>query len=80
MASPIDMTSIFNYEGININKWFRKTLLARHVDGSNFANIIIDTANLDACIDGERRLEKDEVGIIVLEVLNRDPNIGNTYL
>ena len=51
-------------------------LLARHADESDFANVIITTTNPNACIDGERRLDPDEVGIVVLKVYNGDPDIG----
>ena len=52
-------------------------LVARHADGSNFADVIITTTNPNACIDGDSRLDPDEVGIIVLKVYNGDPNIGD---
>jgi len=55
-------------------------LLARHADSSNFADVIIITTNPNAYIDGQSRLEEDDVGIIVLEVLNGDPNVGDTCL
>ena len=55
-------------------------LVARHADGSDFADVIITTTNPNACIDGDSRLGRDEVGIIVLKVYNGDPNIGDACL
>ena len=55
-------------------------MLARHVDGSDFAEVIIIAANPNACIDGESPLGMDDVGIVVMEVLNGDSTIGDTCL
>jgi len=54
--------------------------LAKYVDGSDFANVIIITANPNTYINGQSRLEEDDVGILVLEVLNGDPNVEDTNL
>jgi len=54
--------------------------LARYTNGSDFADVIIITVNPNAYIDEQSRLEEDDVGIVVLEVLNGDPNVGDTYL
>ena len=55
-------------------------LVARHADGSDFADVIITTTNPNACIDGDSRLGRDEVGIVVLKVYNGDPDIGDACL
>ena len=67
-------------EGIDRDGWFGKVLVARHADGSDFADVIITTTNPNACIDGDSRLDRDEVGIIVLKVYNEDPDIGDACL
>ena len=73
-------TPIPDCEGIARDGWSGKALLARHGDGSDFAEVIIITASPGACIDGQSRLGKDDVGIVVLEVFNGDPSIGDTCL
>ena len=55
-------------------------LLARHADGSDFADVIITTTNPNACIDGDNRLGPNEMGIVVLKVYNGNPNIGDACL
>ena len=55
-------------------------LVAQHADGSDFADVIITTTNPNACIDGDSRLGRDEVGIVVLKVYNGDPDIGDACL
>ena len=75
-----DRNPIPDCEGIDRDGWSGKALLARHIDGSDFAEVIIFTANLDACIDSQSRLGEDDVGIVVLEVYNGDPSLGDTCL
>jgi len=80
VASDADPSSILDYEGIRRDDWFGKALLAKHADNSNFANVMIITANPNAYINGQSRLGEDDVGIVVLEVLNGDPNVGDMCL
>jgi len=80
MEPDSDGTPIPDCEGIDRDEWSGKALLARYEDGSDFADVIIITANQEACVDGERRLGKDEVGIVVLEVHNGDPSVGDACL
>jgi len=40
--------------------------------------VIIITVNPNACIDEQSKLEEDDVGIVVLEVLNGALNVGVT--
>ena len=79
-ASDIDNSPIPDCEGMDRDGWFGKVLLARHTDGSDFANVIITTTNPNACIDGDNRLCPDDVGIVVLKVYNGDPDIGDACL
>ena len=74
------MSPIPECEGIAPDEWSGKALLARHEDGSDFADVIIIAANPNACVDGRSRLGKYEVGIVVLEVHNGNPNFGDTCL
>ena len=79
-ASDVDTSPIPDCEGIDRYGWGGKALLARHADGSDFAEVSIFNADPNACIDGERRLGNDHVGIVVLEVYNGDPNLGDMCL
>jgi hypothetical protein len=79
-ASVEDSTPIPDCEGIDRDGWSGKALLARHTDGSDFAEVIIITADPNACVDGLTRLGKDDVGIIILEVYNGDPGVGDMCL
>lgn len=80
VSLDVDPSPIPDCEGIHRDGWSGKALLARHGDGSDFAEVIIITANPNACIDGRSRLGNDDVGIVVLEVLNGDPSVGDTCL
>ena len=55
-------------------------LLAQHANGSNFADVIITTTNPNACTDEKKKLDPNEVGIVVLKVYNGDPDIGDACL
>ena len=43
------------------------------MDGSDFADVIITTTNPNACIDGDNRLGRDEVGICRAPLLEECP-------
>ena len=80
VPSNSDCSPIPDCEGIPRDGWSGKVLLARHIDGSDFAEAIIIASNPNSCIDGQSRFSEDDVGIVVLEVLNGDPSIGDTCL
>lgn len=75
-----DTSPIPDCEGIDRDGWSGKALTARHKDGSDFAEVIVINSDPNACIDGHSRLGKDDVGIVVLEVYNGDPGVGDMCL
>lgn len=66
VALDVDTSSIPDYEGIDYDEYSSKSLLVMNTDGSNFGKVIIIIANRNACIDGHKRLGKDDVSIVVL--------------
>jgi len=79
-SEVVDTNPILDCQGIGRDRWSRKALLAKYANGSNFAKVVIINTNPNVGIDGERRLGLNDVGIVVLEVYNVVPNIGDTCL
>lgn len=67
-------------EGIGIHGWSGIALIARHDDGSIFADVIIVNVDPNACIDEQRVLGEHNVGIVVLQVENGDVALKDTLL
>lgn len=68
----VDDDPIPECEGIGIDQWSGKALLAKHGDGTAFADVIIVNVDPNACIDGQSVLGQGNVGIVVLRVINGD--------
>lgn len=76
----VDADPIPNCEGISIDGWSGMALVARHDDGSPFADVIIVNVDPNACVDGHRMLGEDNVGVVVLQVLNGDADLVDTLV
>lgn len=68
----VDDDPIPECEGIGIDQWSGTALLAKHDDGSAFADVIIVNVDPNACIDGQSVLGEGNVGIVVLGVIDGD--------
>lgn len=79
-TDSIDPDPIPDCEGIGLHGWSGIPLVAKHDDGSIFADVLIVNVDPNTCVDGHRVLGDDNVGIVVLQVENGDVALEDSLM